>query len=262
MALQRKFDEAADILERFAVALEGLGLNDPCLNDEIKELRERAVKIRTERDRFYNPKMNKLMAYEAEMMAKGRKSSYMSMKQRAFMTHRMQSGQLDAVIVSYEPMTGDCGKAIVIPIPITGMTVSELLKRVYEQMPAGMPPNSYGRRWVLRDRRTGRVFDIGSSWAKANGRKVDDRDTLTAGIRQGMELEAVDLPALARKGLASSGCTRQHTDRPRAGPWRECRCGHGTIHREHAGLRLPGQDILHALIGGEAQHVREKLAAP
>ncbi len=197
LALQRKFDEAADVLERYAVALEGLGLNDPCLNDEIKDLRERAVKMRFDRERFYNPKMNKMMAYEAEMMSKGRKSSYMSMKQRAVMTHRMQAGQLDAILVSYEPMTGEREKAIA--MQATGLTVSELLKRVYEQMPAGIPPHSYGRKWVLRDRRTGRVFDIGSSWARANGRKTDDRDTFTAGIRQGMEVEVVGLSPLAAK---------------------------------------------------------------
>ncbi len=197
LALQRKFDEAADVLERYAAALEGLGLSDPCLNDEIKDLRERAVKIRSERERFYNPKMNKMMAYEAEMMSKGRKSSYMSMKQRAMMMHAMQSGHSDAILVSYELMTGESER--VIAMQATGLTVSELLKRVYEQMPDGVPPNSYGRRWALRDRRTGRVFDIGSSWARANGRKLDDRDTSTAGIRQGMEVEVISLSPLAAK---------------------------------------------------------------
>lgn len=197
LAQQRKFDEAADILERYAVALEGLVLNDPSLNDEIKDLRDRAVKMRTDRERFYNPKMNKLMAYEAEMMSKGRKSSYMSMKERYVSTMIMEAGHSKNIIVSYEPITGL--KDTAIAIPVTGMTVFELLKRVYELMPDGIPPNSYGRRWVLRDRRTGRVFDIGSSWARANGRKTDDRDAATAGIRQGMEVEVIGLPHLAAK---------------------------------------------------------------
>jgi Ca-activated chloride channel homolog len=197
LALQRRFDEAADVLDRFAIALEGLGLNDPCLNDEIKDLRERAARIRTERDRFYNPKMNKLMAYETEMMSKGRKSSYMSMKQRAVNMHSEQTGNMDAIMVSFEPLTGQSERAVA--LPVTGITVSELLKRIYEQMPDDIPPNSYGRRWVLRDRRTGRVFDIGSSWARANARKIDERATLTAGIREGMELEVVGLPALTAK---------------------------------------------------------------
>ena len=197
LALQRKYDEAADVLDRFAIALEGLGLNDPCLNDEIKDLRERATRLRSERDRFYNPKMNKLMAYEAEMMSKGRKSSYMSMKQRAVNMHSEQTGNMDAIMVSFAPLTGQSERAMA--FSVTGITVSQLLKKVYEQMPDAIPPNSYGRRWVLRDRRTGRVFDIGSSWARANARKIDDRSTLTAGIREGMELEAVGLPALSAK---------------------------------------------------------------
>lgn len=53
-----------------------------------------------------------------------------------------------------------------------------------------IPPYSYGRRWTIKDSRTGRSFsDMGRQWARNQGLADDNRSLNTLGIVPGMTLE-------------------------------------------------------------------------
>ncbi len=54
-------------------------------------------------------------------------------------------------------------------------------------------PNSYGETWVLREHATGRILDVGSSWAKAMGVLTDTRPLVSVGIRGGWMYQVVSL---------------------------------------------------------------------
>lgn len=82
LADEHKFDEASKILLQYANVLEGLGLNDSRLNDEIKELRLRARNLRERREDFYTIREKKRMFYEADKMSKAQMVSYSLMRDR------------------------------------------------------------------------------------------------------------------------------------------------------------------------------------
>lgn len=82
LADEHKFDEASKILLQNADVLEGLGLNDSRLNDEIKELRQRARNLRERREEFYTIREKKRMFYEADKMGKAHIASYQLMRDR------------------------------------------------------------------------------------------------------------------------------------------------------------------------------------
>ena len=62
---QRKFDEAAELLETIATQIEGLELEDSQLAKELADIRERATRLRNERERFLSAREQKSMMYDA-----------------------------------------------------------------------------------------------------------------------------------------------------------------------------------------------------
>ena len=70
-------------------------------------------------------------------------------------------------------------------------TISALLTDIYYRMDGAVAPFTYGKMWILRDVVTGRVFDVGSSWADSNNVAKDTRTIESVGILPGMRLEVV-----------------------------------------------------------------------
>jgi Ca-activated chloride channel family protein len=70
---------------------------------------------------------------------------------------------------------------------------SDFLAVVYDEIKSFVPPNSYGRTWLLRDMTTGRVFDAGSGWAKFHQLQADVRPIDKVGIKGGSMLQVVTL---------------------------------------------------------------------
>lgn len=68
------------------------------------------------------------------------------------------------------------------------------LETVYRHIQYVVPEFSYGQNWVLRDRETCRVFDIGSAWAKANNYPRDNRALRDVGLAQVNVLEVLPVP--------------------------------------------------------------------
>jgi|GEM_PF-290134 len=79
LADRQSFEEAAGLLEGCADQLEALGLNDSLLDSQIRDLRERAHRLRVEREEFYNPVQRKRMYTESQVMSKGDQAKYNSM---------------------------------------------------------------------------------------------------------------------------------------------------------------------------------------
>jgi hypothetical protein len=67
------------------------------------------------------------------------------------------------------------------------------LAEVYNLISDAVGPYTYGRLWVLREASTGRVFDVGSPWARSTGVNQDARHLGAAGFRPGMGLEIVEV---------------------------------------------------------------------
>ncbi len=82
LADARQFDQAAQLLERCITGLETLGLNDRQLAVEIRELRERAHRLRSERERYFDNMERKRMFHESDKSSKGQMDSMLAMKQR------------------------------------------------------------------------------------------------------------------------------------------------------------------------------------
>lgn len=71
-----KFEDAAGLLEACAGGLKALELGDPRLDEEISELFDRARRLRTEREEYYNVMERKRLYHEYD---KGSKSNFASM---------------------------------------------------------------------------------------------------------------------------------------------------------------------------------------
>ncbi len=82
LADETRFDEAADLLEGYASRLDGLALDDETLDRRVADLRQRAVAMRDERERFYNPQQRKMMYTERDYGAKGLLGKMSSMHTR------------------------------------------------------------------------------------------------------------------------------------------------------------------------------------
>lgn len=76
------FEQAADLLERCATGLEQLRLEDRQLAMEIQEMRDRAQRLRYERQDFYSVMERKRMYHEFDKGSKGHMASMMAMKSR------------------------------------------------------------------------------------------------------------------------------------------------------------------------------------
>ena len=80
----------------------------------------------------------------------------------------------------------------VMNIPYRSTAIAcDFLAAVYEEIQQFVPPNTYGRIWLLRDVTTGRVFDFGSAWACFNQLQVDVRPIARVGIKEGTQLQAL-----------------------------------------------------------------------
>ena len=71
------------------------------------------------------------------------------------------------------------------------MPLCDLLARIYYRIKSVVPPFTYGKQWILRDAASGRVFDIGTSWATAMGIPADTRPLSSVGIKAGSNIEVV-----------------------------------------------------------------------
>jgi hypothetical protein len=79
------------------------------------------------------------------------------------------------------------------------MTVDQFLYGMSYFIGEDSLSREYGKSWILRDRETARVLDIGLPWAKANGQRRDTRPVCVVGITPGTELQAVALQRLRRQ---------------------------------------------------------------
>lgn len=82
MADQQLFEEAARLLEGCAHELATLRLQDAVLDSQIQDLRERAHRLRYEREDFYNAVERKRIYTEHQVMSKGEQAKYHSMMGR------------------------------------------------------------------------------------------------------------------------------------------------------------------------------------
>ena len=95
-------------------------------------------------------------------------------------------------LVKIELSLIDSGKRRAIDIPYRHSAIAcDFLAAVYEEIWQFVPPNTYGRTWLLRDVATGRVFDFGSAWARFNQLQADVRPLQLVGIKGGAQLQAV-----------------------------------------------------------------------
>jgi hypothetical protein len=92
-------------------------------------------------------------------------------------------------------LVGDNGGRIKAQYPLFG-TVSEFLDDLYSAVRSAVPPHTYGRKWILRDPKTGKSFaEMGRTWAKANlGTQNDERSLAEVGIEPDMSLDAIPMP--------------------------------------------------------------------
>ena len=86
----------------------------------------------------------------------------------------------------------DPGRRRAIDIPYRPSAIAcDFLAAVYEEIWKFVPPNTYGRTWLLRDVATGRAFDFGSAWARFNQLQADVRPLQLVGIKGGAQFQAV-----------------------------------------------------------------------
>jgi hypothetical protein len=75
------------------------------------------------------------------------------------------------------------------------VTVSDFLDSIWFLLiKYGIPAETYGALWALRDAKTGRVIkDMGRRWARSQGQGLDTRSLSDVGIFPGTRLEAIRL---------------------------------------------------------------------
>jgi hypothetical protein len=74
------------------------------------------------------------------------------------------------------------------------LTVNQFLDQVYFALEDGVPPYQYANIWMLRDAKSGREYrEIGTRWARDNGRRSDTRLLKDVGIAGGAKLEVIRL---------------------------------------------------------------------
>jgi len=98
LADRRKYEEAADLLEEYADAIEKLihkyKLDSPRLITDINELRERAQNLRSHGEEYYSRTERKRMYYESDMLMKSKLASYDAMVDRRRGRGRRQRPQI------------------------------------------------------------------------------------------------------------------------------------------------------------------------
>lgn len=192
LARSGNFDAAANILQQMAYGLEDLGLTDLALDYAINDLFRRANRMKTEREAYFDRLQDKRLMYEADMAAKGKKMHLASYLQRQSNAAPVSTNLVTVTVYVRE---NSIAKS---PLHYEhNSIVAEFLKENMKCFGGAIPPYTYGARWCLRERSTGRVFDVGSPWARANGLRSDRRKLIEAGIYAGRHLEAIQLPTLS-----------------------------------------------------------------
>lgn len=192
LAHSGNFDAAANILQQMAYDLKDLGLADLTLDYAIDDLFHRADRMKTERGAYFDRLQDKRLMYEADMAAKGKKMHLASYLQRQGGMPQFIANVVNVTV--YE--RGNSSPFSPVAYEHNSF-VAEFLKEILKSIPWRVPPYTYGKRWCLRERGTGRVFDVGTPWAKANGFQSDRRKLIEADIRSGRHLEAIHLQTLS-----------------------------------------------------------------
>ena len=202
MGIAHKYEEAANMLEQVAAQIEGLELESSQLAEELADIRERARRLRLERDAFLTASERKSMSYEANLFSKGRRSSYVSSKERYVRELMARKYGADHVMVSHTELSGRSGNlGLGSHIMANATTVERFLFELSLDMGDEAYSESYGINWILQDYTINRIFDMGPGWAKHNGATTDQRELSLAGIKPGMSLKALPIePADAWTG--------------------------------------------------------------
>jgi hypothetical protein len=201
-ARRRDFVAAADILENYAATLAGLNLADPELDCELDRLRERAWQLRHRGAEYFNRVEQKNFAYESDMALKGKKEMYAAMQSRRTQVPEQRGPEPTVTITS---RLGGVMNEFTVAVS-RQEKVALFLKKVFQNLHGAVSPNSYGRTWLLRDMTTGRTFDGGSPWARAQGTPRDNRLLDEVGITGNIRMEILPLPRLVLR-RESSGLT-------------------------------------------------------
>lgn len=191
LARRQQFVEAANLIDTYIEALFGLGLHDPELDLELERLKERSWQLRNRGAAYFNAAEQKYFAYEADLAMKGKKEKYLAMMARKDNLKSMILGY-GATVVALMPK-GNYEFAV---DNSSGRTVADFLNEIYENIKGDVASGSYGKMWLLRDKATGRTFDIGTSWARAEGLRSDQRTLDEVGLTGDIYLEAVQIPTL------------------------------------------------------------------
>ena len=73
------------------------------------------------------------------------------------------------------------------------MPLCDFLARIYYHINSIVPPFTYGKKWILRDAASGRIFDVGTAWALSMGIPTDTRSISAVGITAGSNIEVVPI---------------------------------------------------------------------
>lgn len=82
LADQRKFEEAADLLDQTADQLESLELDDDGLGQRLREMRERANNLRYGKEVYFSARIRKRYTVESDLALKSKSLKYEFMKHR------------------------------------------------------------------------------------------------------------------------------------------------------------------------------------
>jgi hypothetical protein len=222
----REFPAAANLLEQYAAALEALKLYDPELDRAIEQLREKAWQLRNRGEQYFTAREQKYFAYEADLGMKGQKSQYNTMQARRTRAPEPGGPSLVSLVNRLVGRTDEFTVAVNRDTAVAGF-----LTDVFRHLGAQVPASSYGKAWVLRHQHSGRVFDLGSSYAKAHGERSDSRSLAATGITAGNSLEIVPLPRLQKRPalpvIPDAGILLALPGEP--GPLQACRYHSSTI---------------------------------
>jgi len=190
LANQRRFEDAAKLLKEYYTALMSFNVSDPEVSTRLAELKEKIGKFRYNGSGYYTEKEKKYTRYEQEMLGKRKHTQYHSLKEKKT---RGRENYDDRIVVMFDKVHGV--KIDSKEFSENGFaTVGDFLKEVYNEIKDIVPVYSYGRRWVLRDVKTGRIPNIGSYWVRQNTRNAsaeDKRSLKEAGILSGTTFEVV-----------------------------------------------------------------------
>lgn len=191
LSCQQKFIEAADLLDSYVSAIAGLCLNVPELDRELELLKERSWNLRHRGKEFFTATEKKYFTYEADLSTKGKKEKYNAMMARR--SPEQPSARNNAIAVT--SLINDASSTFMVGCS-ANRSVSGFLEEIYNKLNGAVEPGTYGRLWVLRDEATSRIFDLGSSYARAQGCQEDRRTLEEVKLTSGVRLEAIPLPAL------------------------------------------------------------------